>query len=94
MSTETKKLTTISFVTNTDVSYYQLGEIEGSFEKQQLKDYIKRFGHEKICTQLAFSQSQVCSALREVNSEKDYENCSVEKKIILNFNRNCLCIQK
>ena len=79
MSTETKKLTTISFVTDTDVSYYQLGEIEGSFEKEQLKDYIKRFGHEKICTQLAFLQFQVWDTLREVNSEKDFENYSVEK---------------
>jgi len=80
MSTETKKLTTISFVTDTDVSYYQLGEVEGSFEKEQLKDYIKRFGHEKICTQLAFLQFQIWDALREINSEKGSENCSVEKQ--------------
>jgi hypothetical protein len=32
---------------------------------------MKRFGHEKLCSQLAFLQFQVWEALREVNSERD-----------------------
>ena len=71
MGAETQKLATISFVTDTDVSYYEIGEVEGSFQKGELKDYIKRFGHEKLCSQLAFLQFQVWEALREVNSERD-----------------------
>jgi len=73
MGAETQKLATVSFVTDTDVSYYEIGEVEGSFQKDELKDYIKRFGHEKLCTQLAFLQFQVWEALREVNSEKGDE---------------------
>lgn len=71
MGAETQKLATVSFVTDTDVSYYEIGEVEGSFQKDELKDYIKRFGHEKLCAQLAFLQFQVWEALREVNSERD-----------------------
>jgi hypothetical protein len=71
MGAETQKLATVRFVTDTDVSYYEIGEVEGSFQKDELKDYIKRFGHEKLCIQLAFLQFQVWEALREVNSERD-----------------------
>jgi hypothetical protein len=71
MGAETQKLATVRFVTDTDVSYYEIGEVEGSFQKDELKDYIKRFGHEKLCSQLAFLQFQVWEALREVNSERD-----------------------
>lgn len=71
MGAEIQKLATIGFVTDTDVSYYEIGEVEGSFQKDELKDYIKRFGHEKICSHLAFLQFQVWKALREVNSERE-----------------------
>lgn len=64
MGAETQKLATVSFVTDTDVNYYE-------FQKDELKDYVKRFGHEKICSQLAFLQFQVWEALREVNSERE-----------------------
>ena len=71
MGAETQKLATVSFVTDTDVSYYEIGEVEGSFQKHELKDYLKRFGHEKLCSQLAYLQYQVWDALREVNSERE-----------------------
>src|SRR5690606_37770328 len=38
MGAETQKLATVSFVTDTDVSYYEIGEVEGSFQKEELKD--------------------------------------------------------
>lgn len=79
MGAETRKLATISFVTDTDASYYEIGEVEGSFQKEELKDYVKRFGHEKLFIQLAFLQFQVWEALREVNSERenaDAKQCS------------------
>ena len=69
MGAEREKLAEISFVTDTDVSYYQVGEVEGAFQKQQLKDYIKRFGHEKLCSQLSFMQFQVWESLRELNGD-------------------------
>lgn len=71
MGAETQKLATVSFVTDTDVSYYEIGEVEGSFQKDEIKDYVKKFGHEKLCSQLAFLQFQVWEALQEVNSERE-----------------------
>lgn len=73
MGAETKLLAKVSYVTDTDVSYYEIGETEGAFQEEQLKDYIKRFGHEKLCSQLAFMQYQIWKAVREVNGERDAE---------------------
>jgi hypothetical protein len=73
MGAETQELAKISFVTDTDVSYYEIGEINASFQEDKLKDYIKRFGHEKICSQIAFLNFQIWQAVREVNSECNQE---------------------
>ena len=74
MGAETKKLAEIRFVTDTDVGYYEIGEVEGSFQEAQLKDYIKRFGHEKLCSQLGYMQFQIWKALREINGERDIQD--------------------
>lgn len=73
MAIATQKLATISFVTDTDVSYYEIGELEGAFTESELKDYVKRFGHEKLCSHLAFLQHQVWEAVRKVNSDRNSE---------------------
>ena len=80
MGAETKKLAEIRFVTDTDVSYYEIGEVEGSFQEAQLKDYIKVFGHEKLCAQLGYMQFQIWKALREINGEKSEGNLSGAKQ--------------
>lgn len=74
MGAETKKLAQVSYVTDTDVSYYEIGEVEGSFQEEQLKDYIKRFGHEKLCSQLAYMQFQIWKSVREINGERDSQD--------------------
>jgi hypothetical protein len=74
MGAETKKLAQVSYVTDTDVSYYEIGEVEGAFQEEQLKDYIKRFGHEKLCSQLGYMQFQIWKAVREINSERDSQD--------------------
>lgn len=70
MGAETKKLAQISFVVDTDVSYYEIGEVNGSFQEEQLEDYIRRFGHEKLCSQLGYMQFQIWKTLRIINGEK------------------------
>ena len=80
MGAETKKLAEIRFVTDTDVGYYEIGEVEGSFQEAQLKDYIKRFGHEKLCSQLGYMQFQIWKALREINDENIEEGLSGAKQ--------------
>ena len=80
MGAETKKLAEIRFVTDTDVGYYEIGEVEGSFQEAQLKDYIKSFGHGKLCSQLGYMKFQIWKALREINREKNEEGLSVAKQ--------------
>lgn len=69
MGAEIKNLAKVGYVTDTDVGYYEIGEVEGSFQEDQLKDYIKRFGHEKLCSQLGYMQFQIWKTLREINGE-------------------------
>jgi len=73
MGAETKKLAQVSYVTDTDVSYYEIGEVEGAFQEEYLKEYIKRFGHEKLCSQLGYMQFQIWKSVREINGEKTYD---------------------
>lgn len=74
MGAETKKLATVSYVTDTDVSYYKIGEVEGAFQETQLKDYIKRFGHEELCSHLGYMQYQIWKIVREINGERDNQD--------------------
>ena len=74
MGAEREKLAQVSYVTDTDVGYYEIGEVEGAFQEEQLKDYIKRFGHEKLCSQLAFMNFQIWKAVREINGEQDSQD--------------------
>jgi hypothetical protein len=78
MGAETKKLADIGYVTDTDVSYYEIGEIEGAFEPEQLKDYIRRFGHKDLSSHLGFLQFQIWQAVREINSEISERNGAKE----------------
>ena len=49
MSTETQKLATLSFVTDTDVSYYKLGDVESSFlDMEFLQISSKNYGDDGV----------------------------------------------
>ena len=83
MGAETKKLAEINYVTDTDVGYYEIGELGGLFQKAQLKDYIKRFGHEKLCSHLGYMQWKIWQAVRKINAEEN--NNDTESKSIINI---------
>lgn len=53
MGAETKVIGKVEYVTDTDVSYYKMGEVETSFDLEALKNYIKRYGHETLCSGLS-----------------------------------------
>jgi hypothetical protein len=61
MGAETKKLAQVSYVTDTDVSYYEIGEVEGAFQEEQL-------------SQLGYMQFQIWKAVREINGEPDSQD--------------------
>lgn len=74
MGAERQELAKVSYVTDTDVSYYEIGEVDGAFQEAQLEDYIKRFGHEKLCSHLAFMNYQIWKVVRKINGERDSED--------------------
>ena len=76
MGAEIKKLAQVSYITDTDVGYYDLGEVEGAFDEDDLKSYIRRFGHEKLSSQLGFMQFQIWKTVREINGEQDTRDMS------------------
>lgn len=64
MGAETQKLAQIDYVTDTDVAYYEIGEVSGAFDEKELKEYVQRYGHEALCSQLAFMQFQIWEVVR------------------------------
>lgn len=82
MGYESKKLATIEFITDFETPMYHLGEVQGSFDEKQLKDYVKRFKADDLLFCLAYLQFQVVNAIREVNAELSEVNvsCNVTKK--------------
>ena len=69
---EYEKIAEISYVTDTENNQVKMGEVEGAFNQDKLKNYIKTYGHEQLCAQLGYMQFQVWKTLREVNGEKDH----------------------
>jgi len=79
MGAETKVIGKVEYVTDTDVSYYKMGEVETSFDLEALKNYIKRYGHETLCSGLSYMHSQIWEMVREINGENDCDNNNVSK---------------
>ncbi len=74
---ERKNLAKIDVITDCDTGNYHIGEVDGSFSESELRDHIKRHGHQEICAHLAYLQYQVWDCLRQLNSEKDYGQAKV-----------------
>ena len=66
-----KNLGNIKYVTDTDVGYYDVGEIEGSFDENDLEEYIKSYGIEQLCKQLTYMQYQIWDSYRKINHENE-----------------------
>jgi len=67
---ETKQLTAIHVIIDTENSLFNIGDIDGGgFDKDELKQIIKNYGSEGLFRQIAWMNFQVFEAMREVNSE-------------------------
>ena len=71
---ERRTLVSITTVTDHDTEMYHIGEIDGLLQHGELKEHIKRHGHQELLVHLAYLQSQVFTALHEVNDEKEENN--------------------
>jgi len=71
---ETKKITCLYVVTDSETSYDNIGDIDGGyFDKEWLKNHIWNHGTEGLLQQLAYMNYQIFEILREVNGEKSQE---------------------
>lgn len=44
MGAKYKELAKIEYVTDTDVGYYKMGEINFSYEENEIRDYLQCYG--------------------------------------------------
>lgn len=79
MGAELHQLATIGYFTDTDTNAVEIGEPYGLFNQKDLKEYVKKYGHEKLCAQLTHMQWQVWTALRDVNEERESESVNSSK---------------
>ncbi len=69
---ETKEITQLFVVTDSETSYDNIGDIGGGgFNKDWLKKHIKAHGTEGLFQQIAWMDFQIFEMLREVNGEAD-----------------------
>jgi len=67
---ETKKITTLYMVTDSENHYDQIGDIDGGlFDEEWLMDYIKSYGHEKLIEKLAWMSHQIIAMRVKINIE-------------------------
>ena len=73
---ETRKITTLYVVTDSETSYDNIGDIDGGmFDDQWLENHIKSHGANGLYEKLAFMSRQILNAVIKVNSENDKSVC-------------------
>lgn len=78
---ETKLITSIYVVTDSETSYDNIGDIDGGgIDKEWLKKHIASHGADGLFKTTAWINFQVFEALREVNMEKDGQTACVASK--------------
>ena len=70
---ESKVIGSISIVTDSETHYDNIGDVDGGFDMDQLKNHVKNYGPHQICERLTAMSWQVWETLREINREKDKE---------------------
>lgn len=74
---ETKKITTLYVVTDSETSYDNIGDIDGGlFEDNWLENYIKTYGAGQLYKKLAYMNSQIVEAEIKVIQQK-YKSLSI-----------------
>ena len=73
---ETKKITTLYVVTDSETSYDNIGDIDGGmFDDQWLENHMKSHGANGLYEKLAFMSRQILNAVIKVNSENGKSVC-------------------
>jgi hypothetical protein len=72
---EQKKLGSISYITDTDVGFERVGEIEGGFDEIDLGLYLQHHpnGRKELLTQLGYMAYQVHNTYLKIHGEGSSE---------------------
>ena len=74
---ETKEITKLYVVTDSETSYDNIGDIDGGlFNDDWLEKHIKTFGAGNLYRKLAYMNRQIVNAEIKVNQEK-YDSISI-----------------
>ena len=77
---ETKKITTLYVVVDSENYYDQIGDIDGGlFDSEWLKSHIRSYGASGLLKKLAFMNKQICETFIEVENENQIHE---EKEIL------------
>jgi hypothetical protein len=69
---ETKQITELSVVTDSETFYDNIGDIDGGgFDEEWLKKHIKSHGADGLFRKFAWMSFQVFEAMRKVNEENE-----------------------
>jgi len=76
---EKEALIIVTKVIDDDTGMYHIGEVDGIFQKHILDEYLSLHGEKgktELINHLAYLQSQVIDAWRELNNETDCTACN------------------
>ncbi len=78
---ETKTITKLHVVIDTENSYDNIGDIDGGmFDDDWLKEYLKNHGPNKLIMKLSSMQTQVINSYYEIlRNEDEKNNISISK---------------
>lgn len=75
---ETKKITSLYVVTDSENHYDQIGDIDGGmFDEVWLKNYLEKYGSANLIEKLSNMNYQIIDTVRKINQEKDNGQASV-----------------
>lgn len=77
----TKQIGSITVVTDSEVPYSNIGDVECGFDEMELREHIKKYGHIQLVENLAYLTWQVWQMVRDINdSGCCNSNCSCNKE--------------
>ena len=70
---EKKTIARISIITDDDTGMYSIGEVDGGFDRESLRQHIEDHGAGGIINHLAYMTAMTVEIAREIQAEKQPE---------------------
>ena len=76
-----KELGRITIITDDSTGMYRIGEVDGGFHHDRLREHISEYGDTDILRLLAYMTSKVIGISRDINAENQTHAFSAESNI-------------